>query len=139
MLTLGHAISLIIPLVSYIVFQSAIKPPFMSTSCALTGFIDCPSFIPVHGYAADEYKEAYDIFINNFKQGLDIGAAMAVYVDGRKVIDVQAGWQDKEKKIEYTKDTLQMVFSSTKALVCLYLRGKEKNKLILLRYHRVLL
>jgi CubicO group peptidase (beta-lactamase class C family) len=129
MLALGQTISLIIPLISYIVYQSATKPPFMSTSCALTGFIDCPGSIPIHGYANDEYKEAYDMFINNFKNGQDIGAAMAVYVDGQKVIDVQGGWQDKEKKIEYTKDTLQMVFSSTKTLVSLFSFYSRKGKL----------
>lgn len=120
MLALGQLIGVLVALASYIFYQCAYKPVFLSASCALTGFIDCPVSVPVHGYADKEYKEAYDIFISNFKEGRDIGAAMALYVDGQKVIDVQAGWHDKEKKIEYNEDTLQMVFSSTKALASVF-------------------
>jgi CubicO group peptidase (beta-lactamase class C family) len=114
--TIVQSIAYILPVISYIVYKAATKPPFISLFSAITG-LGYPSNIPIHGFADEEYKEAYDHFVNNFKMGYDVGAAVSVYVDGKQVISLQGGWQDREKKIEYTKDTLQMVFSVTKTLV----------------------
>ncbi|RCI05881.1 hypothetical protein CU098_013672, partial [Rhizopus stolonifer] len=113
--TLLQAASLVIPLLSYVSYQYTNKGPYLSTACFLINY-GCPTDFPIHGFAEEPYKEAYDIFIDNFKRGLEVGAGLSVYVDGHPVINIQAGWQDLEKKIEYTNNTLQMVFSSTKAL-----------------------
>ncbi|KAI9363727.1 beta-lactamase/transpeptidase-like protein [Pilaira anomala] len=115
MLSVGKTVAIIVPLVSYIAYNAGHKAPYVSLSCSLLG-IGCPSGIPIHGFVDDEYKEAYDIFLNNFKQGLDIGASISAYVDGRQVLSLQGGWQDPKEKIEYTNETLQMSYSSTKAL-----------------------
>lgn len=114
--SIGKTISLIVPLVSYIAYIALTKAPYASLSCSLIN-IGCPSHIPIHGFVDDDYKEVYDIFMNNFKQGLDIGASVSAYVDGHQILSLQGGWQDREKQIEYTNETLQMVFSSTKTLV----------------------
>ncbi|KAL0145253.1 beta-lactamase/transpeptidase-like protein [Mucor lusitanicus] len=118
MLSLVKAASLIVPLVSLVVYQAANKPSFFSLPCALVGF-GCPSDIPVHGFVDDEYKEVYDLFVDSIKQGHEVGASLAVYVDGKQVIGLQGGWQDVKNKIEYTNNTLQMVFSSTKVLAAI--------------------
>ncbi|KAL7312064.1 hypothetical protein PS15m_007864 [Mucor circinelloides] len=118
MLSLIKAASLIVPLASLVVYQAANKSSFSSLPCALVGF-DCPSHIPTHGFVDDDYKEVYDLFVNNIKQGHEVGASLAVYVDGKQVIGLQGGWQDVENKIEYTNNTLQMVFSSTKVLAAI--------------------
>ncbi|KAK4520818.1 uncharacterized protein ATC70_006698 [Mucor velutinosus] len=118
MLSLVKAVSLIVPLVSLVVYQAASKPSFLSLPCAVVGF-DCPSHIPVHGFVDDEYKEVYDLFVDNIKQGHEVGASLTAYVDGKQVISLQGGWQDVENKIEYTNNTLQMVFSSTKVLAAI--------------------
>ncbi|KAI9363606.1 beta-lactamase/transpeptidase-like protein [Pilaira anomala] len=115
MLSVGKTVALIVPLVSYIAYNAGHKAPYASLSCSLLG-IGCPSGIPIQGFVDDEYKEAYDIFLKNFKQGLDIGASISAYVDGRQVLSLQGGWQDPKEKIEYTNETLQMVYSNTKAL-----------------------
>lgn len=65
----------------------------------------------------DDYAHVIDLFKANFKDGYDIGAGVAAYVDGELVLDIQGGWQDVESSIPYTKDTLNMVYSSTKMLV----------------------
>lgn len=118
MLSIGKTITLIVPLLSYITYNAANKPAYSSLSCSLINF-GCPSDIPIHGFFDDEYKEAYDIFVDNFKQGRDVGASISAYVDGRQVLSLQGGWQNIEENIPYTNETLQMVFSSTKALVSL--------------------
>lgn len=65
----------------------------------------------------DDYAHVIDLFKANFKDGYDIGAGVAAYVDGELVLDIHGGWQDVESSIPYTKDTLNMVYSSTKMLV----------------------
>lgn len=109
-------ISIIVPLVSFIAYKAAFKPPFKSLSCALLG-IGCRSGTPINGFVDPEYREVYDLFLKNFEQGLDVGAAVSVYVDGKQVASLQGGWKDREEKISYSKDTLQLVFSNSKVLV----------------------
>lgn len=116
MLSIGKTITLIIPFASYLAYHAATKAPYLDTSCSLLN-IGCPTDIPIQGFVDDEYKEAYDIFLDNFKNGHDVGASISAYVDGRQVLSLQGGWKDKENNITYTNDTLQMAFSSTKVLV----------------------
>ncbi|CEG78370.1 hypothetical protein RMATCC62417_12988 [Rhizopus microsporus] len=106
---------LLIPLVSYIAYKSGVKPDFLPVSCALFGY-SCPHDIPIQGYYDEKYKSIYDIFLQNFKNGLEVGAGLSVYVDGQQVVDLYGGWKDPKAKIPYTNSTLQMVFSSTKVL-----------------------
>jgi CubicO group peptidase (beta-lactamase class C family) len=53
-------------------------------------------------------------FASNFVEHGDIGAATAVYVGGRKVVDLWGGVADVDSGAPYTEDTLQLVFSTTK-------------------------
>lgn len=97
----------------------AVKAPYTSISCYFLG-IECPSYIPMHGFVDEEYKEVYNTFLNNFKRCEDMGAYISAYVDGRQVLSLQGGWKDKNNNIEYTNKTLQMVFSCTKTLVSFF-------------------
>lgn len=99
----------------------AVKAPYTSISCSFLG-IDCPSYIPMHGFVDDEYKEVYNMFLNKFKRGEDMGASISAYVDGRQVLSLQGGWKDQKNKIEYTNETLQMVFSCTKTLASFFVQ-----------------
>jgi CubicO group peptidase (beta-lactamase class C family) len=53
-------------------------------------------------------------FRANFEQHGEVGAATAVYVGGRKVVDLWGGIADVQTGAPYTEDTLQLVFSTTK-------------------------
>ncbi|WP_406815949.1 serine hydrolase domain-containing protein [Mycobacterium sp. M23085] len=44
------------------------------------------------------------------------GGALAVYVDGRPVVDVWTGWADRRGKRPWTENTAPMVFSATKGM-----------------------
>ncbi|KAI8072161.1 beta-lactamase/transpeptidase-like protein [Gilbertella persicaria] len=127
--SLFQVTTLTIPLLSYALYQYANSGPYLSTTCALFRY-GCPTDIPVHGFYDKAYQEAYDLFLENFKQGLDIGAGLSVYVDGVSVINVQAGWQDIENKIEYTNKTLQMVFSCTKTLSAILIAQLVEQNLL---------
>ncbi|KAI8138504.1 beta-lactamase/transpeptidase-like protein [Fennellomyces sp. T-0311] len=72
--------------------------------------------VPFRGYVHPDYTAAQDAFKENFFQGEEVGAAVSAYVDGELVVDIQGGWQNPGEQIPYTDKTLQVVFSSTKAL-----------------------
>ncbi len=130
MLSIGKTISLVVPFVSYVAYNAAVKAPYSSMSCSLIG-IGCPTDIPFHGFVEDEYKEVYDLFLENFKNGDDVGASISAYVDGHQVLSLQGGWQDRENNIEYTNNTLQMAFSSTKTLVsCFHTLTNDLHKVL---------
>jgi CubicO group peptidase (beta-lactamase class C family) len=55
-----------------------------------------------------------EAFARNFEEHGEVGAATALYVHGRKVVDLWGGVADRESGAPYTEDTLQLVFSTTK-------------------------
>ena len=68
------------------------------------------------GGAADEgYGPVADAFRANFAERGELGAACAVYRDGRKVVDLWGGLADAGTGRPWTRDTLQLVYSATKA------------------------
>lgn len=116
MLPIAKTLTLVVPIVSYVAYHAVSKAPYHSLSCALLN-VGCPRDIPIQGFVAQEYEKAYDIFLSNFEKGHDVGASISAYVNGEQVLSLNGGWQDVDKKLEYNNNTLQMVYSSTKALV----------------------
>lgn len=88
----------------------------MSTEPAV-GDLDTP--VEIGGSVASGYEAVRDAFANNFAEHGDVGAAVAVYADGRKVVDLWGGIADKRTGKPYAEDTLQLVFSSTKGVTAL--------------------
>jgi CubicO group peptidase (beta-lactamase class C family) len=72
--------------------------------------------VAVQGWAARGYEEVTAAFAANFAQHDDVGAACAVYRDGRPVVDLWAGVADHLADRPWTEDTVQVVFSATKGL-----------------------
>ena len=71
----------------------------------------------VHGTTTPRFAGVADAFARNFAEGREVGAAVAVHVDGELVVDLWAGTADPATGREWTADTLQCVFSSSKAIV----------------------
>ena len=55
-------------------------------------------------------------FRANFEEHGEVGAATAVYVGGKKVVDLWGGVADRSTGAPYTEDSLQLVFSTTKGM-----------------------
>jgi CubicO group peptidase (beta-lactamase class C family) len=70
----------------------------------------------IAGTTAPRFKGVGDAFAANFDAGLEVGAALAVFLDGELVVDLWAGSADPTTGRAWTADTLQCVFSSTKAI-----------------------
>jgi CubicO group peptidase (beta-lactamase class C family) len=73
---------------------------------------------PVDGLVAPGFEGVREAFVRNFADHGDMGASVAVYVGGRKVVDLWGGWADHGGSL-YDEDTLQLVFSTTKAVTAL--------------------
>lgn len=75
------------------------------------------------GTVEPEFEPVREAFARNFSDYGDLGASLCVYVDGRPVVDLVAGTTAPEDATGYDRDTLQLVFSSTKgaASLCAHL------------------
>lgn len=49
----------------------------------------------------------------------ELGAAVAVTVDGRRVVDLWGGWRDRARREPWQRDTLVCAFSATKGVAAL--------------------
>ncbi|MDB6149140.1 MAG: hypothetical protein JWQ44_588 [Chthoniobacter sp.] len=61
------------------------------------------------------------LFQENFDSFGELGASLSVWSEGREVLSIAAGWQDRERTIPWTAETLVLVWSATKgpAAACL--------------------
>ncbi|MFF8600690.1 serine hydrolase domain-containing protein [Streptomyces sp. NPDC015232] len=70
----------------------------------------------VRGTVAAGYEPVRDAFLRNFEQRGERGAAVAVYRDGTKVVDLWAGARDVDGDTPWAVDTAQVVRSATKGV-----------------------
>lgn len=73
----------------------------------------------IGGDADEGYGKVADAFRRNFDRGRELGAAVSVYRDGRKVVDLWGGHRDADRRAPWTADTLVNVFSTTKGVASL--------------------
>jgi CubicO group peptidase (beta-lactamase class C family) len=60
------------------------------------------------------FEAVREAFSSNFERHGEVGAAVAVHVSGRKVVDLWGGTADASTGRPWSEDTLQLVFSTTK-------------------------
>jgi CubicO group peptidase (beta-lactamase class C family) len=73
--------------------------------------------LQIHGITANGWEFVRDLFRQNFVQERDLGGSVAIYHQGKLVVDLWGGWFDKSQTKPYDNDTLQLVFSTSKGLV----------------------
>jgi CubicO group peptidase (beta-lactamase class C family) len=78
-----------------------------------------PSHDLIGGDVDDGYGAVADAFRRNLRSGQEAGAAVAVYRDGRKVVDLWGGVRNGITGAPWEQDTLVTVFSATKGVACL--------------------
>lgn len=72
------------------------------------------SDIEIHGTCAPAFAPVRDAFADGFRQGLEIGAACAIDLEGERVVDLWAGHADPARTRPWQRDTLVNLFSTTK-------------------------
>ncbi|MFD8391363.1 serine hydrolase domain-containing protein [Streptomyces sp. NPDC059680] len=73
----------------------------------------------VHGHCDARFAAVREAFEDNFRERGDLGAAVAVSVDGTTVVDLWGGWADAAGTRPWEHDTLVNVWSTTKGPVAL--------------------
>jgi len=72
--------------------------------------------VVVSGHVTPRFARVRDAFARNFVEHGDVGAACAVYWRGELVVDLWGGLADREAGTPWDRDTLALVFSTTKGL-----------------------
>lgn len=70
----------------------------------------------LQGTVDDRFMAVGETLRSSLDAGDDLGASVAVIVDGRPVVDIAGGFQDKARTLPFTTDTLACVYSSGKAI-----------------------
>ena len=55
-------------------------------------------------------------FDENFALGREVGAALSVWIDGREVVNICAGYRDAARHLPWQPDTLVLIWSATKGM-----------------------
>jgi CubicO group peptidase (beta-lactamase class C family) len=72
--------------------------------------------VDVQGTVAEGFEPVRDAFVRNFETRGERGAAVAVYKDGVKVVDLWGGTRDADGTEPWAVDTAQVVRSATKGV-----------------------
>jgi CubicO group peptidase (beta-lactamase class C family) len=75
--------------------------------------------VDVHGSCLDGFTPVRTAFEKNFADGLEVGASVAVTIDGELVVDLWAGSADQAGAEPWTRDTITNVWSTTKTMTAL--------------------
>ncbi|MEA2405633.1 MAG: hypothetical protein QOE08_2280, partial [Thermoleophilaceae bacterium] len=75
----------------------------------------------IRGYVADGFEDVRDEFRANFERRREIGAAVAAYVDGEKVVDLWGGWANPRRRVRWGEDTMVLLYSTSKGLAAMTL------------------
>ncbi|MEU6656934.1 serine hydrolase domain-containing protein [Streptomyces sp. NPDC046900] len=88
----------------------------------------------VDGGLGDDVDEGFgplaDDFARNFTERGEIGAAFAVYQDGRNAVDLWGGYRDGHRRTPWAEDTIVTVYSSTKGVAGLLIaRARDRGQI----------
>jgi CubicO group peptidase (beta-lactamase class C family) len=83
---------------------------------------------PVDGYVHEGFAAVRDAFVENFERKVpvggettitEVGASVAITVDGELVVDLWGGHADAERRVPWSRDTITPIWSASKTLMTL--------------------
>jgi CubicO group peptidase (beta-lactamase class C family) len=83
--------------------------------------------VHIEGTCDPGFERVREAFAGNFAQRGDVGAAVAVTIDGRPVIDLWGGYADKQRTRPWQRDTIVNVYSATKGVAATCLNRLADN------------
>lgn len=81
------------------------------------------SEVPINGSCAPGFERVCDAFTSNFADRAEVGAAVAVWVEGDLVVNLWGGFADAAGRRPWREDTLASIYSGSKGLTstCVHL------------------
>ncbi len=73
----------------------------------------------IHGTCEERFEGVRAALDASLDKGTDVGASVAVYLDGEPVVDIWGGFVDPEHSAPWSADTLTNVWSTTKTMTFL--------------------
>src|SRR4051794_31605907 len=73
----------------------------------------------IQGEGDERYAAVRKGLEDKLHRGADLGASVAVFVDGEPVVDIWGGWTDQSRTTAWARDTLVNVYSTTKTMTAL--------------------
>ncbi len=70
----------------------------------------------ISGTASAGFEPVADAFATSFGGNARMGAALCIYVDGQPVVDLWGGMADPRRRLPWSEETLNVLFSCTKGL-----------------------
>ena len=74
---------------------------------------------PLGGTCSARFDPLRELFAAKLESGEDLGASLAVNIDGEMVVDLWGGWADEARTVPWTENTITNVFSTTKTMTAL--------------------
>ncbi len=75
--------------------------------------------IAICGSCDPRYRKLYDAFAENFRSLNELGAAVALYKDGEKLVDLWGGYRDVDRKRAWTEHSIVSMASVVKGMMAL--------------------
>ena len=75
--------------------------------------------LEIRGVCPPRFAPVREAFAANFAEGQELGARFCAAIDGEVVLDLMAGFSDRDMARPFGPDTLTPVFSTTKAITAL--------------------
>jgi CubicO group peptidase (beta-lactamase class C family) len=79
----------------------------------------CDHPTPLGGTCSVQFEPLRELFASKLESGEDLGASVAVNIDGEMVVDLWGGWADEARTVPWTENTITNVFSTTKCMTSL--------------------
>jgi CubicO group peptidase (beta-lactamase class C family) len=92
--------------------------------------VEVPAGDAVRGDTEEGFGPVADAFRRNFAERGEIGAACAVFRDGRKVVDLWGGYRDGVTRAPWEAETLVPMFSTTKGVASIAVAVAHSRGLI---------
>ncbi len=78
-----------------------------------------PYQVEIQGICDEGFGAVRDLLATNLAKGADVGASVAVTVEGQPVVDIWGGWVDEDRTRPWERDTITNVWSTTKTMTAL--------------------
>jgi CubicO group peptidase (beta-lactamase class C family) len=75
--------------------------------------------LDIHGTCDSKFDKVKDAFERNFTERNDVGASVAVSIEGEYVVDLWGGYRDRAQTLPWEEDTIVNVYSTTKTMAAI--------------------